>query len=174
MPLSTSTSTSTSPSPREILSQPTWSVRSLLPPGPKSSSDPSTLPSSEIEDEINSQTLAHLLRLSALPQPSSPEEESQLLTTLRSQLHFVRSIQRVDTSGVTPLRAIRDETAEGLEEQTIGLETLREALSREDVVGHARRPRRRRGELVDANEVENWDVVGGASKIAGPYFVVRS
>lgn len=67
-----------------------------------------------------------------------------MLATLSSQLHFVRAIQEVDTSGVAPLRAIRDETALGLREQTIGLAELRDALESEVVVGHARRPRRRR------------------------------
>lgn len=102
----------------------------------------------------------------------------------------MRAIQDIDTRGVTPLRAIRDETAAGLREQTIGLEALREALEGEDVVGHARRPRRRRlspaikeGEGVGEgqkeqsvlNEEENWDVLGGASETAGGrYFVVRS
>ena len=99
-----------------------------------------------------------------------------MLSTLESQLHFVRSIREVDTTGVEPLRSIRDETATGLEQQTIGLEdeVIREALANEDVVGHARRPRRRRGRKVDAEGVEGWDVLGQASKIANKYFVVRS
>lgn len=67
-----------------------------------------------------------------------------MLATLSSQLRFVRAIQSVDTSGVAPLRVIRDETALGLREQTIGLAELRDALESEVVVGHARRPRRRR------------------------------
>jgi hypothetical protein len=70
-----------------------------------------------------------------------------MLATLSSQLHFVRAIQGVDTTNVTPLRAIRDETAQGLREQTIGLVELRAALEAEDVVGHARRPRRRRTQV---------------------------
>ncbi|KAI0124882.1 hypothetical protein BJ170DRAFT_597731 [Xylariales sp. AK1849] len=162
------------PSPREILSKPTWSVRSLLPPS--SNSEPSSSPS-EVE-EITPQTLRHLLRLSALPSPSSPSEEATLLSTLRSQLHFVRSIQSVDTTGVPPLRSIRDETAAGIRELTIGLDSLKEALEKEDVVGHNRRPRRRRerdgGKKEPVKGVEDWDVLGGASMKAGRYFVVRS
>lgn len=67
-----------------------------------------------------------------------------MLATLSSQLGFVRAIQSVDTDGVAPLRVIRDETALGLREQTIGLAELRDALESEVVVGHAKRPRRRR------------------------------
>ncbi|KAI1753860.1 hypothetical protein F4782DRAFT_73081 [Xylaria castorea] len=177
-----------------LLSRPTWSVRSLLP-----SSDSPT--PSQSTTTITSKTLHHLLRLSALPAPQTPKEKSQMLATLSSQLHFVRAIQGVDTAGVAPLRVIRDETAAGLREQTIGLAELREALDAEDVVGHARRPRRRRiqravgqessssrggggdTERRDAcqereqilSEEENWDVLGGATETAGGrYFVVRS
>ncbi|KAI1297391.1 hypothetical protein F5Y03DRAFT_283508 [Xylaria venustula] len=115
-----------------LLSRPIWSVRSLL-PQQQASSQPS----------ISPKTLHHLLRLSALPLPRDKDEEASMLATLSSQLHFVRAIQSVDTTGVAPLRAIRDETAAGLREQTVGLEELRHALEAEDVVGHARRPRRR-------------------------------
>ncbi|KAK5631277.1 hypothetical protein RRF57_006991 [Xylaria bambusicola] len=173
-----------------LLSRPTWSVRSLL---PQSSS---TSPSSPSSSSITPKTLHHLLRLSALPLPRTADEEAQMLSTLNSQLHFVRAIQDIDTRGVTPLRAIRDETTAGLREQTIGLEELQEALEAEDIVGHARRPRRRlvRGHMKEGNggdvygtdgpgsekqsmvnEEENWDVLGGASETAaGRYFVVRS
>lgn len=101
-----------------------------------------------------------------------------MLSTLESQLHFVHAIREVDTTGIEPLRAIRDETAQGLREQTIGLEQLRDTLSKEDVVGHAQRPRRRRGEAGQKeninHEVEGWDVLDGASETAGRYFVVRT
>ncbi|KAI0485452.1 hypothetical protein F4859DRAFT_382180 [Xylaria cf. heliscus] len=192
-PSSSSSSSSPSPPPSPsaatLLSRPTWSVRSLLPPA----SEPSTT-------TIPPSTLHHLLRLSALPQPTTPTEESQMLATLSSQLHFVRAIQGVDTTDIPPLRVIRDETSAGLRAQTIGLAELAEALQAEDVVGHARRPRRRRGgreagssdkggEGGDTdsareqgqgqeqvrNEAEDWDVLGSASETArGRYFVVRS
>lgn len=164
------------PTPREILAQPTWSARSLLP-----LSDAKSSPEVAVgqDEEMTPSILRHLLRLSALPPPSSQEEESQLLNTLRSQLHFVRNIQSIDTSGVKPLVSIRDETAQGVQEQTIGLETLREALGKEDVIGHNKRPRRRR--TVDLGKkkeqvpgVEDWDVLKGASEKVGRYFVVRS
>ncbi|KAI0974789.1 hypothetical protein F4678DRAFT_350907 [Xylaria arbuscula] len=114
-----------------LLSRPTWSVRSLL-------------PGHQAPTSISAKTLHHLLRLSALPLPRNAAEEATMLATLSSQLHFVRAIQGVDTTGVAPLRAIRDETTAGLREQTVGLEELRHALEAEDIVGHARRPRRRR------------------------------
>ena len=174
----TSSQGNTDPDIRSVLSNPAWSVRSLLPPQTSSPTNPP--PAEKIDDEITSKTLRHLLRLSALPPPATPEEEDVLLTTLRTQLHFVRSIQSVDTTGVAPLAAIRDETARGRREQTIGLETLREALANEEVVGHSRRPRRRREQQEKLKkdgqrcEAEDWDALAGASETAGRYFVVRS
>src|SRR4030081_3089495 len=88
---------STSKEPLDIaavLSKPSWSVRSLLP-------DPFVPPA----EEITPKQLHHLLRLSALPQPKSPEEEAEMLKTLHSQLHFVRDIQSVITDGVEPLQS---------------------------------------------------------------------
>ena len=100
---------------------------------------------------------------------------------LEAQLAFVRAVRDVDTRGVEPLRAVRDETAAGARERAVGLDALRPVLAREDVVGHARRPRRRRqgadtgeGEGARIKGVEDWDVLAGASETAGPYFVVRS
>ncbi|KAK6196747.1 hypothetical protein LQW54_011203 [Pestalotiopsis sp. IQ-011] len=170
-PFSTTPSRHRDPTPSEILAKPTWSVRSLLPP-----SSPASTPGTETEvEEITPQTLRHLLRLSALPPPATPAEESQLLATLRAQLHFVRRIQSIDTSTVGPLVSIRDETAAGVGEQTVGLADLEVALAAEDVVGHARRPRRRRARSSQQIEgVEDWDVLKGASEKVGRYFVVRS
>ncbi|EKD12780.1 hypothetical protein MBM_09009 [Drepanopeziza brunnea f. sp. 'multigermtubi' MB_m1] len=149
-----------------LLSKPTWSVRSLIPAAPS----PTT--------EITPQKLHHLLRLSALPLPKTPQEEACMLADLHSHLHFVHDIQNVDTEGVEPLQNIRDETDEGVRDITIGLEQMKEALAKEDVVGRNRRPRRRRGEKVDTGDVENWDVLGTAGdKVqgsGGSYFVVRS
>ena len=97
-----------------------------------------------------------------------------MIATLESQLHFVRAIQQVETTGVEPLRSIRDETAAGLTEATIGMDQLNAVLEREEIRGHCRRPRRRRDVPVDAAEAENWDVLGTASQKAGRYFIVRS
>ncbi|KAH8811516.1 hypothetical protein F5884DRAFT_278413 [Xylogone sp. PMI_703] len=152
-----------------LLSKPTWSVRSLLPD-----------PSKPLEEEITPNQLHHLLRLSALPQPKSAEEEAKLLETLHSQLHFVRDIQSVDTEGVEPLQSIRDESEEGIKDATIGLETkeIAEALANEEVIGRNRRPRRRRTAPVDTRGVEDWDVTGTAKEIVetagGKFFIVRS
>ncbi|PMD22699.1 hypothetical protein NA56DRAFT_678803 [Hyaloscypha hepaticicola] len=150
-----------------LLSKSTWSVRSLLP-------DPNAPPS----EEITPAKLHHLLRLSALPLPTSPKEEAEMLKTLHSQLHFVKDIQKVDTEGVEPLQSIRDETEEGVKDITIGMEELKEAFEKEEIEGRNRRPRRRRVEVVDTNEVEDWDVLGTAGEkvelAGGQYFVVRS
>ncbi len=96
-----------------------------------------------------------------------------MAAALRSQLHFVQDIQSVDTLGVEPLRSIRDETEQGMREQTIGLEKLRDALSREQTFGHNKRPRRPK-EKTDMSQVEEWDALATASHKAGKYFVVSS
>ncbi|KAK6430475.1 hypothetical protein LTR95_013373, partial [Oleoguttula sp. CCFEE 5521] len=110
-----------------LLAKPTWSVASLL---PSTSPDASTA-----TPVITSKQLHHLLRLSALPPPSSEAEEATLLASLSQHLHFVNEIQNIDTTGVEPLQGLRDETAQGEKESELGLEALREALVREKVVG---------------------------------------
>jgi Asp-tRNA(Asn)/Glu-tRNA(Gln) amidotransferase C subunit len=128
--------------------------------------------------EITPKQLHHLLRLSALPQPASPEEEAEMLKTLHAQLHFVRDIQSVDTEGVEPLQSIRDESEEGIKEATIGMEDLKEAFLAEETKGRNQRPRRKRDQPVDTKGVEDWDVLGRASKKVetpfGKFFVVGS
>ncbi|USP81049.1 hypothetical protein yc1106_08323 [Curvularia clavata] len=148
----------------QLLAEPTWSVESLLPPKTSAPDAP----------QITSQQLHHLLRLSALPPPETPEQERKMLETLAAQLHFVGKIQEVDTTGVKPLRAIRDETAAAEEEQTITLETLKEALSKEKVIGHHHIRIQRDTAPVDAKDVEDWDVLGSAERKSGKYFVVES
>ena len=54
-----------------------------------------------------------------------------MICDLQSQLGFVRAIQEVDTEGVEPLVAVRDESAEGERERVIGLEEMRGELGRE-------------------------------------------
>lgn len=56
----------------ELLAKPTWSVESLLPPKTRAPDAP----------EISSKQLHHLLRLSALPLPETPEQEKKMLDTL--------------------------------------------------------------------------------------------
>ncbi|KAJ3497779.1 hypothetical protein NLG97_g1636 [Lecanicillium saksenae] len=145
----------------KILAQPSWSVRSLL-----AGNDGSPA------ETITSAQLHHLLKLSALPLPKSKEEEASMVATLQSQLHFVKAVQRVDTTGIEPLQAIRDETDAGRRESAIGLDDLKEALAKETLVGHYKRPRRVK-ERIDS-EAEKWDALSTASKKAGKYFVVES
>ncbi|KAF2198756.1 hypothetical protein GQ43DRAFT_144690 [Delitschia confertaspora ATCC 74209] len=148
----------------QLFSKPAWSVESLLPPKTAPLSAP----------QITSSQLHHLLRLSALPLPENSDEESRMLETLSAQLHFVGEIQQVDTTGVTPLPAIRDETVAAEESQVITLEGLRDALGQEEVVGkHYKRIKRKSGS-VDAKDVDGWDVLGQAERKVGRYFVVES
>lgn len=95
-----------------------------------------------------------------------------MISTLQGQLQFVRAVQRVDTSGVEPLRAIRDETPAAVEEMAVGLGDLREALDREVLVGHYQRARRVRDKV--ESEAERWDALSAAGRTAGRYFVVQS
>jgi Asp-tRNA(Asn)/Glu-tRNA(Gln) amidotransferase C subunit len=146
----------------ELLSKPTWSVSSLLP----KTSDPDST-------EISSKQLRHLLKLSALPPPKDDYDEAKMLKTLSSQLHFVKEIQKADTTGVRPLQSLRDETAQGEQDAELGLEALKEALAAEDVRGDFHpRIRRRRGDAQSTREDE-WNVLGTAGKKTGRYFVVE-
>jgi Asp-tRNA(Asn)/Glu-tRNA(Gln) amidotransferase C subunit len=148
----------------ELLRTPTWSVESLLPPKAKAPNAPI----------ISPRQLHHLLRLSALPLPGSPQEEKKMLDTLAAQLHFVGEIQSVDTTGVEPLRAIRDETAAAEKEQTITLDTMKNALAQEQVIGKHYKRIQRKTAPADAKAVEDWDVLGSAERKSGQFFVVES
>lgn len=149
-----------------ILAEPSWSVRSLLP----------NKAAEQLETTVTPQQLRHLLRLSALPQPSSPEQEQSMLRTLESQIHFVQEMQRVDTTGVEPLRSIRDESPAARKEVTIGLDRLKDAFAKERVSGRRRRVQRvpsvRNGRPEEA--IWNGNALGSASKKKGPYFVVET
>jgi Asp-tRNA(Asn)/Glu-tRNA(Gln) amidotransferase C subunit len=164
-----------SKTPEDLLSKPTWSVASLLdsqsPSAPQHTLSP--------DEEITPKKLHHLLRLSALPLPPTPEAEASLLASLRSHLRFVREIQAVDTTGVEPLRALRDETSRGREETTVRLADLKDALARETRFGHRQRPRRVKTtegrEDKVAAEAENWDPLKTAGRTAADkYFVVQN
>ncbi|KAI9724218.1 MAG: hypothetical protein M1828_003963 [Chrysothrix sp. TS-e1954] len=148
----------------DFLSKPDWSVRSLLP----SEEDVAS------STEVTSTQLHHLLRLSALPPPETPEQEAKMLKDLRAQLHFVKEIQKVDTTGVQPLRSLRDETAAAEEENEISMETLKDAIANEEVVGkYHKRIRRKQVKSQGPNEAEDWDVLGQAPKKVGRFFVVE-
>lgn len=144
----------------QLLSTPTWSVSSLLPSSDSSSSTP----------EITSKQLHHLLRLSALPSPKDAAEEQKMLSTLSSQLHFVKDIQQMDTTGVEPLRSLRDETKQGEKEAELGLDALKVALESEEIRGRWHKRIRRQRKPADS---QRWDVLGCASKKVGRYFVVE-
>ncbi|KAM0258265.1 hypothetical protein ACHAQJ_003907 [Trichoderma viride] len=157
-----STKSSPSSTAQDILSKPTWSVSSLLP----------SQSHSESPEIITPAQLHHLLRLSALPLPKSPAEEQSMIATLQSQLQFARAVQRVDTRGVEPLRAIRDETEAAIKENTIGLDDLKDVLAKEALVGHYQRPRKVKEHI--QSDAEDWDALATASRKAGKYFVVES
>lgn len=146
----------------ELLSKPTWSVASLLP----KASDSDT-------NEVSSKQLRHLLKLSALPPPKDDSEEAKMLKTLSSQLHFVKEIQKANTTGVQPLQSLRDETAQGEQEAELGLEALKEALAAEDVRGKFHPRVRRRRDAAQAMRKDEWNVLGSAGKKTGRYFVVE-
>jgi Asp-tRNA(Asn)/Glu-tRNA(Gln) amidotransferase C subunit len=147
------------PAIAQLLSKPTWSVRSLRPPPlttPNESADPaaSNSPPRIQDTEITREKLHHLLRLSALPLPKDEKEETSLLQTLREQVHFLSAIRAVDTTDVEPLISIRDETDEGIQARTIGLDDLRPWLELESVDrnGTVRRKKVEREKVaVDAN-----------------------
>ena len=101
----------------EFLGEPGWKIDDLLPLTRQKPSSlktehperptPAPAPAEEnTSSEITSQTLHHLLQLSALPAPSSPAEEEKLLSALHDQLHFVRHIQSVATNDIPPLSRI--------------------------------------------------------------------
>ena len=97
-----------------------------------------------------------------------------MLSTLSSQLHFVKEIQKVDTTGVEPLRSLRDETVEGEKAAELGVEAMRDALAKEEVRGkYYKRIRRRRDLDVRKGEDEEWDVLGTAERKVGRFFVIE-
>jgi len=146
---------------------------------------------SEAEEEITKGKLHHLLKLSALPLPKSEEEEGQMLQDLRDQVHFVKEIQKVDTTDVQPLVAIRDETSEYRQEKTITRGTLAEFIALEEKKGKNGTIRRRkdtyqvtsftpdshpwRDDPIEWSKVEDpWAMGDGAeSRKMGKFFFVK-
>ena len=96
-----------------------------------------------------------------------------MIETLESQLHFVRAIQTVDTTGVEPLQSIRDETSHAEDENEINLETLEEELGKEKIVGFARRIIKD-DTTIDSSNVETGDPLGQAPKKLGRFIVVNT
>lgn len=148
----------------EMLAQPSWSVKSLLP-----------AEAVEGDTKVSKQQLHHLLKLSALPLPKSQQEEDKMLKTLESQIHFVKDIQNVDTTNVEPLVTVRDETAEQIKESTITLETLQPYLDKEEKVGNNGTIRRQKP--TDMIRDSGWDPFelgdGKESRKKGKFFFVK-
>jgi Asp-tRNA(Asn)/Glu-tRNA(Gln) amidotransferase C subunit len=99
-----------------------------------------------------------------------------MLRTLESQIHFVQEMQRVDTTGVEPLRSVRDESAAAVKETTIGLDRLKDAFAKERVSGRRRRVQRVSSARNGHPEEAIWkgNALDSASKKKGPYFVVET
>lgn len=99
-----------------------------------------------------------------------------MLKTLESQIHFVKEIQRVDATGIAPLQSIRDESPGAMKENTIGLDKLKEALSKEQVFGRRKKTQRTRTERNERPDGNAWDgnAFGYASKTKGHFFVVET
>lgn len=150
------------------LSKPSWSVKDLLSPASPTS------PSEDAADTIDRQKLHHLLRLSALPLPADHVEEEEMLKDLRAQLQFVRAIQAVDTTGVEPLDAIRDETQQGKKERTVGLEDpdIKAAFAQETKVGMRGRIKTLRSKNIESEESPPFDPLERAGRTFGRYIVV--
>lgn len=84
-------------------------------------------------------------------------------------------MQSVDATGVAPLRAIRDETGAADQERTIGIDSLKDALTKEELVGtFHKRIRRSAGEKDDSDQAEKWEPLEYAERKAGDYFIVEN
>ena len=148
----------------EMFAKPYWSVKSLFKSDESSASTPA----------ITQKQLHHLLRLSALPLPTSEAQEAKMIKDLQSQLKFVQAIQQVDTEGVEPLQSIRDETKEAEKEKEITVKSLQGEFDKEKVVGKRGRIRRRNEVPAAARDerMKDWDPLAQAPKKLGRFFVV--
>ena len=147
----------------EILVEPSWSVKALF----NSKKEASSMSSS-----VSCERLHHLLRLSALPLPTSATEEAAMLKDLELQLCFVSAIQRVDTADVQPLVSIRNETEEGYGDEAITLDALKEDLAKEEAVGTRGRIRRSSDGKVGKDDAENWDPLASAPSTKGRFIAL--
>ena len=148
-----------------LLSKPSWSVKSLHHPHNKQ----------DLGERVTRGQLHHLLRLSALPEPKSAEEEREMIETLESQLQFVQAIQNIDTERVTPSAAIRDETQAAMEQEPITLDTLREDLEKEENVGFSRLLRSKDASShATAPDLGEWNPLDSAPSTKGRYFSIRN
>ncbi|KAL8687452.1 MAG: hypothetical protein Q9218_006376 [Villophora microphyllina] len=129
------------------------------------------------EPTVSLKELHHLLRLSALPMPNDLAEEHRMQKELQSQLRFVKAIQEIEIpKDVKPLQSIRDETEEGIREQEIGCETLKDEFKREEVMGIRGRIKRRKDvkdKKADSEE-EEWNPLALAPRKVGRYIAVNT
>lgn len=65
------------------------------------------------KDAISATQLDHLLKLAALPNFKNEDARSEMMKDLADQLHFVKNVQEVDTTGVEPLRNITQDQNQG-------------------------------------------------------------
>ena len=92
----------------------------------------------------------------------------------------MRAIQEVDTEGVEPLKAVRDETKNAERESEITLESLRAEFEKEEVVGKRGRIRKKEGMEAETGKrergvgVEGWDLLRQAPKKMGRFVVVET
>ncbi|KAB8346109.1 hypothetical protein FH972_023157 [Carpinus fangiana] len=125
--------------------------------------------------EITTTQLHHLLRLSALSPPETQQQEAQMLHDLRAQLHFVKEVQEVNTTGIRPLRRIYDESSEAESEAELNMKSLKDAIAQEQRIGkHHKRIKRRWHSTSVVGELETWDVLGQAPRKIGRFFAVES
>ena len=97
-----------------------------------------------------------------------------MLRTLSSQLCFVRDVQNVDTTEVTPLRSVRDETLASQQEKEISLDSLQRALQQEENIGKRFKRIRQKNHVVDTEDAEEWNPLAHTDVKVGRYFVVDS
>ena len=145
-----------------MLDKASWSVSGLFASNTRN----------ETRSCVSKEQLNHLLRLSALPLPATPVEETKMLEDLESQLQFVRAIQGVNTDGVEPLVSIRDETSEAEEESEITFDTLKGHFAKEKrsgIRGRITRPGDAKKE-----DVEDWDALACAPKTMGRYIALHN
>ena len=158
------------PQIQALLAKPTWSVGSLIAPKGKgidgsvaAVNEKKNINNNnnqveiadedkEEEEKITPEKLRHLLKLSALPPPKDAAEEQDMLNTLRQQIHFVKEIQKVDTTGIEPLVALRNETVDGIWNNTITEETLQPYFEQEEYVGENGTIRRKKDPLQHPNK----------------------
>lgn len=145
------------------LSEPSWSVKSLL---PRKSEDESTR-------TVSREQLHHLMRLSALNLPQNEVEEDHILQGLDAHLNFVKDIQSVDTSDVKPLRNFHNESQATEHNREITIDSLREALENEELIGkHQSRIRKKLSTDKITNDAEALDVSKWPGISDGGFFVL--